>query len=173
MMATTVEIWVILPIYLTKISSVFEAAREQSSPADCHSLLNPLFSRLWSFNLWLIPHVWWLISTCLVVKSPENFMAWNHVKLCKTSIFHSETSIFFMVEDGSALRMLNQTSGEFGHPTFTNGPGRLPVLELQLAGDDVKVSEVGWFFDLAGYCWIVVKDEWPSWMLLDTMDTIG
>ena len=22
--------------------------------------------------------------------------------------------------------MLNQTSGEFGHPTFTNGPGRLP-----------------------------------------------
>ena len=145
MMATTVEIWVILPIYLTKISSVFEAAREQSSPADCPSLLNPLFSRLWSFNLWLIPHVWWLISTCLVVK----------------------------VEDGSALRMLNQTSGEFGHPTFTNGPGRLPVLELQLAGDDVKVSEVGWFFDLAGYCWIVVKDEWPSWMLLDTMDTIG
>jgi hypothetical protein len=45
-----------------------------------------------------------------------------------------------MVEDGSALRMLNQTSGEFGHPTFTNGPGRLPVLELQLAGDGVKVK---------------------------------
>lgn len=63
-----------------------------------------------------------------------------------------------MVEDGSALRMLNQTSGEFGHPTFTNGPGRLPVLELQLAGNDVKV-EVGLFFDLAGYCWTVVNDE--------------
>ena len=31
--------------------------------------------------------------------------------------------------------MLNQTTGEFGHPTFTNGPGRLPVSQPQVGGN--------------------------------------
>ncbi|CAE7317064.1 trpB, partial [Symbiodinium sp. KB8] len=30
--------------------------------------------------------------------------------------------------------MLNQTTGEFGHPTFTNGPGRLPDLVVACVG---------------------------------------
>ena len=70
------------------------------------------------------------------------------VKLCESSVCSMVKLPFFHValRRCLCLRMLNQSSGEFGHPTFTNGPGRLPVLQLQRrrgqgGGDDYPVLE--------------------------------
>ncbi|CAL1150879.1 unnamed protein product [Cladocopium goreaui] len=39
-----------------------------------------------------------------------------------------------VIGNEARAQMLNQTSGEFGHPTFTNGPGRLPDLVVACVG---------------------------------------
>eukprot|EP00913_Durusdinium_trenchii_P019824 g18634.t1 len=44
-----------------------------------------------------------------------------------------------VIGNEARAQMLNQTTGEFGHPTFTNGPGRLPVSQPQ----DLVVACVG------------------------------
>lgn len=39
-----------------------------------------------------------------------------------------------VIGNEARAQMLNQTTGEFGHPTFTNGPGRLPDLVVACVG---------------------------------------
>ncbi|CAE7532752.1 trpB [Symbiodinium natans] len=39
-----------------------------------------------------------------------------------------------VIGNEARAQMLNQTSGEFGHPTFTNGPGRLPDVVVACVG---------------------------------------
>lgn len=149
MMATTVEIWVILPIYLTKISSVFEAAREQPSPADCPSLLNPLFSRLWSLNLWLIPHVWWLISTFLVVKSPKfSWISWF------------ETMSKYVKPPYFSWLKTARHSGCWTRPVVSSGIPPSPMVQ-----DDCRSLSCSW----QGMVWRWSRMIfWPSWILLDS-----
>merc|ERR1719162_2710765 len=39
-----------------------------------------------------------------------------------------------VIGNEARAQMLNQTTGEFGHPTFTNGPGRLPDTVVACVG---------------------------------------
>ena len=39
-----------------------------------------------------------------------------------------------VIGNEARAQMLNQTTGEFGHATFTNGPGRLPDLVVACVG---------------------------------------
>ena len=39
-----------------------------------------------------------------------------------------------VIGNEARAQMLNQTTGEFGHPTFTNGPGRLPDTVIACVG---------------------------------------
>ena len=39
-----------------------------------------------------------------------------------------------VIGNEARAQSLNQTTGEFGHPTFTNGPGRLPDVVVACVG---------------------------------------
>ena len=39
-----------------------------------------------------------------------------------------------VIGNEARAQMLNQTTGEMGHPTFTNGPGRLPDVVVACVG---------------------------------------